>query len=142
MENSISLKNRLARFRKDYQVRLDALNKRLEAFRFENERVIIQKDIEQLKSAYSKAFERTEAAIKEAEAREQIEAADLEAKRVADELEVKERALREWVKAGGDPNQFEASWDTIRAAILNERVIASLINKSGEGRSTTRPFTL
>ncbi len=141
MENSITLKSRLARLQKDYQSRLDALNKQLDNSRFEAERENIQKDIDQLKGAYSQAFQRTETAIKEAEAREQIEASEQEAKRVANELEVKNRALREWVRAGGNPAQFEASWDTIRAAVLNERVIASLTNK-GEEKPTSKPFTL
>jgi hypothetical protein len=142
MESSLSLKNRLAGLRKDLQARLDTLNKRLESSHFENERANIEKDIESLSGAYSKAFERVESAIRVAEGVEQAKEAEKEAKRLSVEMEVKSRASKEWEKAGGDPNQFEASWSTIRQAILNEQVISSLTNSEQESKPTSKAFTL
>ncbi|NLG97112.1 MAG: hypothetical protein GX491_07105 [Chloroflexi bacterium] len=124
----------------DYQTRMDSLEKRLSNARFEGERLKIQAEIEQLKGAYSQAFERLDSALKAAEAVEKAQASEKEAKRVAQELEVKARALKEWERAGGDPQRFEESWVTIREAVLNERVISSLTDR--EVSRSSRPFTL
>lgn len=78
--------------------------------------------------------------MKAAEAVEKAQASEKEAKRVAQELEVKARALKEWERAGGDPQRFEESWVTIREAVLNERVISSLTDR--EVSRSSRPFTL
>ena len=43
--------------------------------------------------------------------------------------ELRDNALLEWVKAGGDPTRFAAAWPSIEQQVLDERVIANLINR-------------
>lgn len=135
MESSLALKGHKDQMKKDYQVRVDALRKQLEKSNFEGERSNIQKDIDQLDRAYALAFERIDKSIEMAEGIEVAKNAEKEAKRVSEELELKNKALREWVRAGGDPNLFESSWATIRDSILNEKVIASLTSKNDGSNS-------
>lgn len=140
MESSLTLKGRKEELNKDYQVRVDALRKQLDNSHFEGERSSLQKDIDQLDGAYSLAFERIDKSIEMAEGIEAAKAAEKEAKRVSQELELKNKALREWTRAGGDPDVFESSWGTIRDSILNEKVIASLTSKPATSQG--KPFTL
>ena len=140
MSDTQSLKKRKATLQKDFQKRMDALNKRLSNSHFEGERLKIQEEIDRLNGAYSQAFERLDSALKLASEVEKAQVAEKEARRASHESEVKARALKEWERAGGDPQKFEDSWTTIREAVLNERVISSLTNR--EVCRSSKPFTL
>lgn len=142
MSDVQNVKTRILNLKADYNSRLNALNKRLEASHFEGERELVKKDIEQLSSAYGKAFERAEIALKAAEEEEKAYLAKEEAARVGKELEVKGKALKEWQRAGGDPSVFEAAWPTMRNAILNEQVISSLTGRDKAEQPKSKPFTL
>ncbi len=144
MESSLALKSRKNRMKNEYQARVDALRKQLDKSPFEGERSSIQKDIDRLDKAYSQAFERIDKSINVVEGIESAKGAEKEAKRVSQELELKNKALKEWSRAGGNPNLFESSWETIRDSILNEKVIASLTSKqeTSPSASTGKSFTL
>jgi hypothetical protein len=116
------------------KVRMDALQARLAAASYEGQKAEIQKEIDKLKKVFDRAIDRAKLDQTKAEAEYLVQKKDQE-ERVADQRatqkqEIKNHALREFIKAGGDPNQFEAAWPSIEQSILNERVISALLGKT------------
>jgi hypothetical protein len=123
----------LARIKADYKVRMDALEAQLRATVYEWQKSEIQNSIDQTKSIFEGAIGRAEINRIKAEAEYQIQKSAQDekyaAQRASQEDEIKTKALREWVQAGGEPTQFEAAWPAIRQTVLNERVITTLLDQ-------------
>jgi len=123
----------LERIKTDCKVRMDALQARLKAATYEGQKAELQQDIDQLKIVFDRAIEGAEINRTKAEAENLVQKSAQDAgsaKLRADrEEEIKNNALREWVRAGGEPAQFESAWPSIRQSVLNERVINALVGQ-------------
>jgi hypothetical protein len=129
MSDLQKFQNQVTRLKKDFKIRMDALEQQLKDARWEPEKERLQEKIAQLKRIYEPAIWNAEIDQTLAEAKQKKQADEQEAIRAAQRAEVKDHALQEFIKAGGDPSQFESAWPIIEQQILNERVINALVGQ-------------
>jgi len=121
----------------DRDVRLSELRKRAEEARNPVYAGQLRDQADALEKTYQPILERANQVLETARVDEAKENQILEQRRQAREAALKERARTTWIRAGGDPSQFETAWPTLQASILAEKVTQEMT-----AESTEKPMTL
>lgn len=122
---------------KDQQERVDKLeaDKQTAIDRgYEKEVERIDKQIDTIKGSYSQAIEKAKVVVIMAVEAEKQNPNSPENRQKAIEDQAKNEARVAWIRAGGDPAQFEKSWESIRTEQLRTQVVGQTTHQNFQHR--------
>jgi hypothetical protein len=126
MSGLLRIQYQINRLKATFKIRIKAIERQLKDSRGAHETKQIQENNPQFIRTNELAIR--DANIDQTQARDNLkkQVDDKNSKHTVHRAEVKNRALQEWINAGGDPSQFENAYLNIEPQILNERVFNAL----------------
>lgn len=136
-EKSVNqIENELKSIEDEYSQKVNAINKRIADFKASGFRQYKGDEEDQLleqlatiKRTHETFVVRVQARLQDAKIREKADLQAQEEKQTKQAASMKERALREWAKAGGTLAEFEQAYPAIRTQILQAEAIRNMARK-------------